>query len=149
MVISTPTVAVVFVPPPVIKVSSLPSTNPYTKHPNPVRHHVTRHAVKEPIMAVITPMSATAATPVSIPVSLSADNKMTQKKSSSHWPLIVAGIALVAALGFYFWTKKAPPRNDFPLPPMGGLSPVGGFTAMRNKVQPEIKNQSIWTKKIL
>lgn len=122
--------------------------NTYTKHTSLIKHHAHRHAVKEPIMAAITPLVSHISIPVTTPANFTIDNETTQKKSSSHWPLIVAGVALVAALGFYFWTKKASRRKNFPLPPMGGLSPVGGFTALRNKVQPETKKRSIWTKKV-
>lgn len=139
--------------PPMVSITSTDMATPtvvntYTKHTGLIKHHAHHHAVKEPIMAAITPLVPHISTPVPTPVNFTIDNEATQKKSSSHWPLIVAGIALAAALGFYFWTKKASPHKDFPLPPMGGLSPVGGFTAMRNKVQPEIKNRSIWTKKL-
>ena len=139
--------------PPMVSITSTDMATPtvvntYTKHTSFIKHHTHRHAVKEPIMAAITPAAPHISTPLPTPVNFTIDNETTQKKSSSHWPLIVAGIALAAALGFYFWTKKTSSHKNFPLPPMGGLSPVGGFTAMRNKVQPETKKRSIWTKKL-
>ncbi len=139
--------------PPMVSMTSTDMATPtvvntYTRHTSFIKHHTHHHAVKEPIMAASTPLVPHTSTPVTTPVNFTIDNETTQKKSSSHWPLIVAGIALAAALGFYFWTKKTSPRKDFPLPPMGGLSPVGGFTAMRNKVQPETKKSSFWAKKL-
>jgi hypothetical protein len=123
--------------------------NTYTKHASLIKHHTHHHAVKEPIMAASAPLIPPhISTPVTTPVNFTIDNETTQKKSASHWPLIVAGVALAAALGFYFWTKKTSSHKDSPLPPMGGLSPVGGFTAIRNKVQPETKKWSVWTKNL-
>ncbi len=148
---ATPTATVIFTPTAIttaVTNASLPETHTYTKQASPVKHHVRLHALKIPMIAAITPLASRVSTPIATPANFTTDNEMTRKKSATHWPLIVAGAALVVALGFYFWTKKAPPHDDFPLPPMGGLSPVGGYTAMRNKVQPEIKKQSIWTKKI-
>jgi len=121
--------------------------HPYTKLAM-TKHHALPHGAKQPMMAAITPLVSPVPTSATTAMTFANANESTPKKSASHWPLIVAGIALVAALGFYFWTKKAPPHNDFPLPPMGGLSPVGGFTAMRDKVQQNSKKRSIWTKKI-
>ena len=99
-------------------------------------------------MAAITPLVSPIPTGIPTPINFTATTETTPKKSGSHWPLILAIIALLAAIGFYLWTKKAPPHNDFPLPPMGGLSPVGGFTAMRNKVKQENKKKSLWNKKV-
>jgi hypothetical protein len=113
--------------------------NAYTKHTKLTRHHSHSHAVKEPIMAAATPLVLPKSTPVTTPINFSTDNETPKKKSGSHWFLILSGLVLVAALGYYFWTKKAPPQNNYPLPPMGGLSPVGGFNAMRNKIRTETK----------
>ena len=131
--------------------------NNYTKQKNSSngsskRSAMTRAALAKksvPMMAapLLTPSpTLVSPTPIATFTPVSAQGP---KKPGSHWPLIIAGIALVAAVGFYFWTKKAPPHNDFPLPPMGGLSPVSGFTAMRKKMQAETKKQSIWNKKII
>lgn len=107
-------------------------------------------ATKKPVPMMAAPLVTPVPTQASMPMETFTPvaTAAAPKKSGSHWPLIIAIIALVAAVGFYFWTKKAPPHNDFPLPPMGGLSPVSGFTAMRNKVQQETKKQSIWNKKL-
>jgi hypothetical protein len=121
--------------------------NAYTKHTKLAKHHSHSHVIKAPIMAAATPLVLPKTTPVNTPISFTTDSETPKKKSSSHWFLILSGLVLIAALGYYFWTKKTPPQNNYPLPPMGGLSPVGGFTAMRNKIRSE-KKQSIWTKKI-
>lgn len=124
------------------------STNTYVKHTSLIKHHIHSHTVKVPIMAAATPLISPVSTPITTLTNFTTENETPHKKSNSNLLLILAGVVLVAALGFYFWTKKAPPHNDFPLPPMGGLSPVGGFTAMRNKVRTETQKKSIWTKKV-
>jgi hypothetical protein len=123
--------------------------NAYTKHTKLAKHHSHSHAVKEPIMAAATPLVLPKSTPVTTPINFATDNETPKKKSGSHWFLILSGLVLVAALGYYFWTKKAPPQNNYPLPPMGGLSPIGGFSATKTKFHTEAKKQSIWTKKTL
>ncbi len=134
--------------------------NSYTKKKISYKHNTVNHAVvmaKRSVPMMAAPLATPIPTMASFSSASSASTPMATftpvtaqapKKPGSRWPLIVAGIALVAAVGFYFWTKKSPPNNDFPLPPMGGLSPVSGFTAMRKKVQSETKKQSIWTKKL-
>jgi putative SOS response-associated peptidase YedK len=134
----------------------VPMTNSYTKHKTSANRGSASgsssrsFAMKKPAVPMMAaPMTTAVPTMQGTPMAtFTPVTAQAQKKPGSHWPLIVAGVALVAAVGFYFWTKKEPPQNDFPLPPMGGLSPVSGFTAMRNKVNADIKKTSIWTKKI-
>jgi hypothetical protein len=124
------------------------SNHIYTNKSAGAKHHTAPHPINQPIMAAMTPITASSPTPIATAISFATTTEPAPKKPGSHWPLIIAGIALAAALGFYFWTKKAPPHNDFPLPPMGGLSPVGGFTGMKSKVKQETKKQSVWNKKV-
>jgi len=131
-----------------------PITNTYTKKHMATNHATVTHMAMAkrsvPMMAAPLPTAvptnaSSASTPLATFTPVTAE---APKKPGSHWPLIIAIIALIAAVGFYFWTKKAPPHNDFPLPPMGGLSPVGGYTALRNKVKTETKKDSFWNKKL-
>jgi hypothetical protein len=137
-----------------VSVNQTPSVNgsfpnhTYTNKSAGTKHHTALHPINQPIIAVITPLAVSSPTPIATAISFATTTEPAPKKPSSHWPLIIAGLALAAALGFYFWTKKAPPHNDFPLPPMGGLSPVGGFTGMKSKVKQETKKQSLWNKKL-
>jgi hypothetical protein len=147
MVAMTATATPAVSPTPSVNESS--SNHTYTNKSASIKHHTAPHAIHQPIMAAITPLAAFSPTPITTAISFATTTEPAPKKSGTHWPLIIAGLALAAALGFYFWTKKAPPHNDFPLPPMGGLSPVGGFTGMKNKVKQETKKQSFWNKKVL
>ena len=91
-------------------------------------------APAKPVAAAVTPV------PVVSPVAAKTENK-----SGSLWLWILA-VILVLGGGYYFWTKKSSRRKGHPLPPMGGLSPVSGFTAMKDKVQSS--KPSFWTKKL-
>jgi hypothetical protein len=125
--------------------------NAYTKHTKLIKHHTHSHTVKEPIMAAaipLTPLVSPTPTPITTPINFTTDIEIPKKKSNSHWFLILSGLVLIAALGYYFWTKKAPSQNNSPLPPMGGLSPIGGFTVIQNKIRSKTKKRSISTKKI-
>jgi hypothetical protein len=144
MVVMTPTITIASTQ---TTAANVYANHSYTKK-RIAKHRALPQSTKQPMMAAITPSISPVPTAATIAVTFAHANEPVRKKSGSHWPLIIAIIILVAALGFYFWTKKTPPHNDFPLPPMGGLSPVGGFTAMKNKIQQEPKKQSIWTKKI-
>jgi hypothetical protein len=135
----------------------VPMTNTYTKHKTSASRgsalgsssHTLAFVKKPAVPMMAAPMTTALPTVQGTPMAtFTPVTAQAPKKPGSHWPLIVAGIALVAAVGLYFWTKKEPPHNDFPLPPMGGLSPVSGFTAMRNKVGAETKKHSLWNKKI-
>jgi len=106
----------------------------YSKEPNDVKTEVVAAAPAKPVAEAVTP--APAASPVVA---------KTETKSGSFWLWILAAILALGG-GYYFWTKKSPRRKGHPLPPMGGLSPVSGFTAMKDKVQSS--KPSFWTKKL-
>lgn len=152
--VATPTIEVT--PTPTVPSGVSMYVNTYVKKSSTHKRVASAHKkTKKSLLsapASIPMMAAPLVTPVptiSMPIETFTPVTISKKKTGSRWPLILAILALLAALGFYFWSKKAPPHNDFPLPPMGGLSPVSGFTAMRKKIQPETKKQSIWKKKIL
>jgi len=114
------------------------------QHTKLTRHHSHSHAVKEPIMAQLL-LWFTQSTPVTTPINFSTDNE-TPKKSLVLIGFILSGLVLVAALGYYFWTKRLL-LKQLSFAPMGGLSPVGGSTQCGTKSVPKPKKQSIWTKK--
>jgi hypothetical protein len=69
-------------------------------------------------------------------------------KSGSHWLWWILLILVVGGVGYYFWDKS---RSDssMPMPPTGGLSPVSGFTAVKDRIEDEAEaHTSIWTRKL-
>ena len=101
--------------------------------------------------AVNTPVSTPQNTPLATPV-MDATEPPPAKKSGSGWILWVLLALVGGGGGWYFWTKRQedaaihPPQ---PKPPVGGLSPVSGFTGKRDEI--EAKNPSkpsIWSKKL-
>lgn len=74
----------------------------------------------------------------------------TPKKSGgSHWFLWLLVVLVLLGIGWYFWAKNQ--EDDFgqPKAPTGGLSPVSGFTAVKDQIEEEAKSApSIWTKKL-
>jgi LPXTG-motif cell wall-anchored protein len=70
----------------------------------------------------------------------------SDKKSSNLW-LILLGLAVVGGAGYYLVSRKSSRKNR-PLPPHGGLSPVSGFTAMKDRVRNDAPKSSFWSKKI-
>lgn len=73
-----------------------------------------------------------------------------KKSGGSHWLLWVLVVLVLAGIGWYFWTKNQenhPPTQ--PMPPTGGLSPVSGFTAVKDRIEDDVEPKpSIWSKKI-
>jgi hypothetical protein len=72
----------------------------------------------------------------------------TEKKTGYTLPLILIALVLAGG-GYYLWSKKSHRKNR-PLPPHGGLSPVSGFTALKDRVHSDSpKKISFWSKKTL
>ena len=75
-----------------------------------------------------------------------------QRAGGSHWFLWLIVILALLGIGWYFWSKSQegnPPPSGQPKPPTGGLSPVSGFTGVKDQVEYETKAPpSIWTKKL-
>lgn len=73
-----------------------------------------------------------------------------QRSSGSHWLIWILVVLVIGGAGYYFWNKsqegKIPTQ---PMPPTGGLSPVSGFTALKDRIENEAESKpSIWTKKL-
>ena len=74
-----------------------------------------------------------------------------KKAGGSHFLLIIFLVLVVAGIGWYFWTKNQPMDDhpDHPMPPVGGLSPVSGFTAVKDKIEEADSSEtSFWSKKL-
>lgn len=102
------------------------------------------------------PLTSTEApTPVLTPATANQTPAMetaapVKKSGGSHLFLWILVILVVAGIGWYFWSKSR--ENQYPTqptPPTGGLSPVSGFTALKDRIEDEADSKpSIWSKKI-
>jgi hypothetical protein len=72
------------------------------------------------------------------------------KSGGSHLLLWLLLIIVLGGVGWYFWSKNHPEDHvDQPMPPVGGLSPVSGFTALKDQIEEESPSEtSFWSKKI-
>lgn len=64
------------------------------------------------------------------------------------WILWVLGIAALGGLGYMAWAKRQAAEESQPMPPVGGLSPVSGFTALKDQIEEETPKPSFWSKKL-
>jgi hypothetical protein len=73
-----------------------------------------------------------------------------KRSGGSHWKLWVLVVLVLAGIGWYFWTKSRENHTPTqPTPPTGGLSPVSGFTAIKDRIEDDSESKpSIWSKKI-
>jgi drug/metabolite transporter (DMT)-like permease len=66
------------------------------------------------------------------------------------WLWWILLLVVLGGIGWYFWSKsqnEGPPAP--PKPPTGGLSPVSGFTAVKDRIEDESPSEtSIWFRKI-
>ena len=102
-----------------------------------------------------TPLASTttAMTPVPTPAANQTPVMETtapvKKSGGSHWLIWILVILVLALIGWYFWNKSREGHPGQPMPPTGGLSPVSGFTALKDKIEDETESKpSIWSKKI-
>lgn len=98
---------------------------------------------------VSTPVPTTQNTPMSTP-SMEVSSAV-KKGGHAAWLWWVLLVLVLAGIGWYFWSKSQkdehPPTQ--PMPPTGGLSPVSGFTAVKDKIEDDSPHEpSIWTKKL-
>jgi len=73
-----------------------------------------------------------------------------KRSGGSHWLVWILVLLVIGLAGYYFWNKSR--ENQVPtqpMPPTGGLSPVSGFTALKNQIEDEAESKpSVWTKKL-
>lgn len=121
-----------------------PSMGSEAKHA-PAHSYAKRSSTtKAPVAEVQTPETKAPEKPAPAPARTPIAT--TQKKSGYALPIILL-LLIAVAIGFYFWSKGSR-RKSRPLPPHGGLSPVSGFTAMKDRVQKDApKRSSFWSKK--
>jgi hypothetical protein len=95
-----------------------------------------------------TPLATTQTTPNQTPaMDPVTPVKKTGKSSKLLWLLLVP---ILAGIGWYFWSKNQPHDHPSqPMPPVGGLSPVSGFTAVKDQIEDESAPEtSFWFKKL-
>ncbi len=91
-------------------------------------------------------------TPTVVPISDQSQPPMegsaNQKpKHGSHWFLWLVVLALLGGGAYWYWSHRKEDDSPYqPQPPVGGLSPVSGFTA--RKKMPEPKKISFWKRNL-
>lgn len=74
-----------------------------------------------------------------------------KKNGGFHWLLWLLVLIVIGGIVWYFLSKNREHNDQTgqPTPPMGGLSPVSGFTAVKDHIEDEAETKpSIWFKKI-
>ncbi len=90
--------------------------------------------------------AAAAATPNTAPP---VDASVPPAKGGSHWIWWVLLVLALGGIGWFLKNKSQSGDYSQPNPPVGGLSPVSGFTGVKNKIEDETDSEpSIWTKKL-
>lgn len=94
-----------------------------------------------------TPAATTQSTPDQTPAMEAA--APPKKSGGSHWLLWLLLAIVVAGGAWYFWSQKQAEDSSQPMPPVGGLSPVSGFTGVKDHIEDETQAEtSFWSKKL-
>jgi hypothetical protein len=71
------------------------------------------------------------------------------KSGGSHWIWWILLIVVLGGIGWYFWSKNQSDDHSQPMPPVGGLSPVSGFTAVKDRIEDDSETETpFWSKKL-
>lgn len=138
------------------------SINTYVKGSGVERSYVEKiHRTKGPkstTTITTTPLASSEGVTTPVPTPVMTTNPTpsmesatpVKRKGGSHWLLWSLVGLVLAGVGWYFWNKSQEGRGPGqPMPPTGGLSPVSGFTAMKDRIEDEtVSKPSIWSKKI-
>jgi hypothetical protein len=126
----------------------------------PIRTYVEKiHRSKGPKSTTITTTPVTENTSAPPPVVTQApaqtpamETPVPVKKSGGvHWFLWLLVLLVLGGIGWYFWSKSQSDHQSpsQPMPPVGGLSPVSGFTAVKDRIEDEVDSKpSFWSKKL-
>ena len=97
--------------------------------------------------AATTPETAPQTTPAQTPA---METTVTPVKTGgSHWILWTILVVAAAGIGWFFWSKNQSGDSGQPNPPVGGLSPVSGFTGVKNDIEDDSNSEpSFWSKKL-
>jgi hypothetical protein len=71
------------------------------------------------------------------------------RSGGSHWIWWTLLVVVLGGIGWYFWSKNQSDDHSQPMPPVGGLSPVSGFTAVKDRIEDDSETKtSFWSKKL-
>jgi hypothetical protein len=127
-------------------------------HGTPINTYVEK--IKRTKGAKGTKITLTPSTESSTPVTTTAQTQPNQtpametaapvaKSGGAHWIWWVILIVVLGGIGWYFWSKSQSGEHSQPMPPTGGLSPVSGFTAVKDRIEDDSEVEtSFWTKKL-
>ncbi|HUO57770.1 MAG TPA: hypothetical protein VMV05_06300 [bacterium] len=104
-----------------------------------------------PDSAAITQASTPQNTPMQPPI-MDTSTPTSPKKGGSGWVMWVLLVLVGGGGGWYFWSKRQEAslvNPNQPKPPVGGLSPVSGYTGKRTEYEAkDPAKTSIWFKKL-
>lgn len=98
-----------------------------------------------------TPAATPDVTPVTTPVPPPPVDTTTPpaKTGGSHWIWWVLLVLVLGGVGWFLKNKNQSGDFSQPNPPVGGLSPVSGFTGVKNNIEDESDSEpSFWSKKL-
>jgi cobalamin biosynthesis Mg chelatase CobN len=135
-----------------------PEETPTVSGGNSTSSHV-KHKPQARVAESTTNSSAVSATtPSSTPVAAQPTPQVSmdttapaQKRGGFHWFLWLLVLLVLGGIGWYFWSKSQEEHQNpaQPMPPTGGLSPVSGFAAVKDRIEDETEAKpSFWSKKI-
>jgi hypothetical protein len=88
----------------------------------------------------VEPITSQSQTPMDASTSL-------KPQKSSHWFLWLVVLGLLGGGGYWYWSHRNENESPYqPQPPVGGLSPVSGFTAKR--ILREAKKPPFWNRSL-
>lgn len=120
-----------------------------------IRHR--RASKTSPSLTAQTNTTAAAPTPAmalqNIPIKTPTMETASPLKANggSHWFLWVLVVLILGGIGWYFWSKKQSEGSHYPgqpKPPVGGVSPVSGFMAVKDRIADDSDKPSFWSKKL-
>jgi cobalamin biosynthesis Mg chelatase CobN len=126
-----------------------PASSPATSHTHHAKAAQSITNATAPV-SVTTPSSTPVVAQTTPPVVVDTTTPV-QKTGSVHWFLWLLVLLVLGGIGWYFWSKSQEEHQNptQPMPPTGGLSPVSGFTAVKDRIEDEAEAKpSFWSKKI-
>jgi hypothetical protein len=101
----------------------------------------------------VTPVVASVITPTVVPAPIQAQPPMesttnSTPKKGSHWFLWLVVLVILGGGAYWYFTRNKDEETPYqPQPPVGGLSPVSGYTGLKRSSSSH-KKTSIWNRKL-